>query len=181
MPARTKTRKFLGRTYEKTKFYDESGKKIGKKKRVKKKGKWKTKKDKGVTVDITNRRAPIQDTTKRGIDTSLIKKSDLKGSLQKGTDAGGFGAAFKKFRGMGDKTFTWRGKKYHTMTKEEMNPTTTTTTKKNKKNKKRNNIVYNRSGSYNPSSIGRDNVHGVGTMKFRRGGRVNNTLADQHD
>ena len=116
MPVRKKTRKFLGRTYEKTKFYDESGKKIGKKKRVKKKGKWKTKKDKGITIDTTSHRRPIQDTSKKGIDTSLIKKSDLKGTMQKGTDAGSFGAAFKKFRGMGDKTFTFRGKKYHTKT-----------------------------------------------------------------
>ena len=66
-------------------------------------------------VDTTNKNTTKKDTVK--------KKSE-----------GSFGDAFKNARKNGKKEFTWKGKKYHTRTKEEEAKKKKTTTKKNEGN-----------------------------------------------
>ena len=41
-------------------------------------------------------------------------------NLRRSKGSGSFGDAFKKHKAAGDKEFTWKGKKYHTRTKAEL-------------------------------------------------------------
>jgi len=56
---------------------------------------------------------------KKPIDTEVAKKATAIGSMTK-PKAKTFGAAFKAARGAGKKTFMFEGKKYNTMTKEDV-------------------------------------------------------------